>query len=198
MDYHAVFSLLAAGLGLLGSVFLSIGVLLPSHKNLVRSTYHYSPMAWPSRQIISSIAKSRAFTLIGITQIIMAFLTQVTAIIFIERDILFPGDKEPVTIVFLVLLFFAIISYLIAGEERKYHERAMAKIIVKDYCTKRFEGKKIDASNIKGLEDMIQQYFAFQRKESENPNDFIRRVAAYVKWDIPNGASFSEPKETVE
>ena len=114
------------------------------------------------------------------------------AIIFIERDIPFPGDKEPATIVFLIMLFFSIISYLSAREERKYHERGMAKIIVRDYCAERFEGEKIDSSNIKGFKTMVQQYFSFEREKCETLDDFMRRTASYVKWDIPTGISFSE------
>lgn len=192
MELHRFISLLAASVGLIGAIFLSIGVLILSDKDMVHSTYHYSAMGWPSKQIVSSMATQKAHTIVGVIFIISAFSIQVISLIFLSEDI--PFVKSPVIgvgITAVLLFVLTVVFFLVDRGLQHYHELNMEKLIAKDYCANRFENRAVDPANVEGLAAMAQEYFNLKREVSETQIDFIKRIGKHIGWIIPNNIDFS-------
>lgn len=196
MGLHRFLSLLAAFIGLTGAVFLAKGILVLSPKDMLHSTTHYSAMGWPSKEIISSMAIQKADTLIGVTYIFLAFSIQVVSLVLVNGEIPFAVSRwTAVGMAFALASILTIIFYLINGGIRDYNELKVEKLVVRDYCTKRFVGRVADPANVKGLEDMSQEYFNLERNDSETKVDFIKRIAKYVQWTVPDDIDFSKIDE---
>ena len=94
-------------------------------------------------------------------------------------------------IVFAIVSILTVLFSLINIKIRDYYKLETGKIAVKDYCTNRFERKVLDPVNIKGLETMSQELLNLKREDSETKVDFIKRIAKYVEWIIPDDIDFS-------
>ena len=86
-------------------------------------------------------------------------------------------------------LTLTIIFYFVDMMFRSYNKLEIGKIAVRDYCAERFAGE-IDSVNAKSLETMSQKLLNVNRRTSEMKVDFIKRIAKYVDWTIPEGTDF--------
>ena len=158
---------------------------------MLRSTMHYSAMAWPSKQIISSMAVQKADTLIGFVFIFIAFSIQIISLFVSDKVAVHENLFRCVVLALTFVCILTVILFLVDRGIRQYNELEMEKFYVQDYCRRRFIGRPIDPANAKGLEDMSQEYFSLKREDSEGQIDFIKRIAKYVGWDIPEDTDFS-------
>lgn len=191
MGWHRFFSLLAASIGLIGAVFLSKGVVVLSSKVMLHLTSPYSRIAYAPEQI-ASMATQKADALIGVIYILLAFLIQVLSLIFVTGDSSFIKSRwMGFWIVFAVVSILTVLFSLINIKIRDYYKLETGKIAVKDYCIKRLERKVLDPVNIKSLETMSQELLNLKKEDSETKVDFIKRIAKYVEWTIPDDIDFS-------
>ena len=191
MGLQRFFSLLAASIGLIGAVFLSKGVVILSPKVMLHLTSPYSRYAYAPEQI-ASMATQKADALIGVVYIFLAFLIQVFSLIFVTGESSFIKSRwMGFWIVFTIVSILTVIFSLINIKIRDYYKLETGKIAVKDYCIKRLERKVIDPVNIKSLETMSQELLNLKKEDSETKADFIKRIAKYVEWTIPDDIDFS-------
>ena len=191
MKLQTFLGLLSAMIGLVGVIYVSRGALLKP-KDMVHSTTHYSAMAWPSNEIITSMATQKHDTLTGVIYVMIAFGIQVLSLMFINEDIIFLNKRIYAILLACSFVFVSsIILAIINSSLRKSDELQMKKIIAQDYCNKRFVGRPVDTANAKGLEDMSFEYFGIRRKDSEDVTELIKRIAEYIEWELPKTIDFS-------
>ena len=191
MSLDRFISLLAASIGLIGAVFLCIGVLVLSDKEMVGGTFNYSPISWPSVEIISSLATQKVHAVIGIAYIVLAFLLHLVSLVFLKGEICFTTSR--LNGVLLSAGFIAIlilIGYLADGGLCEYHKLNMKKIAARDYLKQNVE--QSGAPQQSGVQSIANQYFSFEKEPKEDNPDFIRRFAQYVGYDLSKDADLSK------
>jgi len=193
MELHKFLSLLAVCFGLVGSVFLAGSIIFIRHKTMLHLTSPYSRYDYAKEQI-DSLAAQKAWASVGIKIIILAFLIQLGALIFVKDGTLFVKSR-------LIGAFIAVattttlttIFFFVAKRLTSCIRVAIGKIAVRDYCADHFTTGKIGSvNNVKGLETMSQDLLNVNKKAPETKIDFIKRVAKYVGWTIPEGTDFSK------
>lgn len=191
MEFDRFFSLLAVCVGLIGSVFLAKGIMFLSAKNLLRLTSPYARWAYAPEQI-NSLASQKADALTGVFVIFLAFLTQLAALILVDRGVALCKTRwAGFLMVLATISIVTIIAYLADKWYRNRTRLEIGKIAVKDYCTERFEGV-IDPSTLQSLETMAKDLLGITRGIAEGKIDFLKRIAKHVGWTIPAGADFSK------
>jgi len=185
------FSILSASIGSTGALFLAIGVLILSDKNMVHGTFNYSPTGWPSNEIISSMAMQKGHTQIGVTYILIAFLLQVVCLIFLKEEVGFIKSRLSGTLLAggLVILL-VIVAYLADRGLCEYHKLNMKKIVARDYLESNI--KERDCPLYSDIQTIADQYFSFKKTMGENNPDFIKRLAKHVGYDLPKDVNFSK------
>jgi len=197
MELHRFLSLLATLIGLIGAAFVAKGIVILSPEEMIRSTTHYSAMAWPSKRIITSMSTDQADTLVGFIFVFLACLIQAIAI-FVNEEVPFcKSSARSVMVAFVFVLVLIIMFYFVNKGIRDYDISKMQKYVIKDYCTERFIGRSVDRASAQGLEDMISEYLPeLERKDSESQKDFIKRIADYASCILPNNTDFSSLEES--
>jgi len=193
MDLVRFINLLAASVGLMGAIFLAIGVLVLNNERTMDLCFNYSPLSWPSTAIVESLAAKKAHTVVGVFFIVVAFLLQVATIIFSpDKKVDFIDSRLGCVVLgasaILVLLF---ILYFADKGLAAHHERDMKKIATRRYMEKWIERGAIDLPAIEGLDAISYQYFRIGRSTSESKAAFVRRMAEYVALVIPVDLDFS-------
>lgn len=196
MEWNRILSLFAASLGLVGAVFLAKGVLVLNPRDMLHLTSPYSRIDYAPEQI-DSMATQKADILVGLIYIFLAFFIQVISLIFIaDQACSFIKSRWMLFwIVSAMLLIMTIIFTLVDLKIRIYYKLEIGKIAVKDHCIHTFSRKVIDPVNVKGLEPMAQALLDLKREDSETRANFIKRVAEYVDYSIPDDVDFSKIDE---
>ena len=176
-------------LGVIAAIFLSKALFLNAEK-ILRTTYHYSPMGWPSVNIISDKAGQKADTLASLILIFIVFFLQ-SCSLFIKRDILFTNSWKTgvlTAIVFLIVLTF--IVYNINVSFKKYFEKEIKILAARDYIKSDFEESPMP--QYASIEAIASQYFNFRKKDDENNSEYVKRFALFLDYDIPKETDFSK------
>jgi len=192
MELHKFLSLLAVCFGLVGSVFLAESIIFIRHKTMLYLTSPYSGWGYAKEQI-DSLAAQKAWASVGIEIIFLAFLAQLGAFIVEEGTLFVKSRLIGACISFATTGILTIISIFVAMRLHSCIRVAIGKIAVRDYCAKYFTAGKIDSvNNVKALETMSQDLLNVNKKAPETKIDFIKRVAKYIGWTIPEGTDFSK------
>ena len=191
MELHRFFSLVAVCFGLVGSVFLAKGIIFLRPKNMLRLTSPYSRLAYAPEQI-DSLAAQKTDALVGVIIIFLAFLTQLVSLIVIEADTPFIKTRWVAFLAVLgIISIMTIISYYVGKKFHNDTELEIGKIAIRDYSAERFAGV-IDLVDVKSFEIMSQDLINIRREASETKIEFLKRIAKYVGWTIPEGIDFSK------
>lgn len=191
MELHRFFSLLAVCIGLVGSVFLAKGIIFLRAKAMLRLTSPYSRWGYAPEQI-DSLAGQKADALVGAIIIFLAFLTQLVALIFVKAGTPFIKTQwVGFLTVFAIISIITIISYNVDKRFRNHTKLEIGKIAIRDYCAERFAGV-IDPVNAKSLETMSEDLLNIRREAAETRIDFLKRIAKYIGWTIPEKVDFSK------
>ena len=192
MELDEFHSLLAVCFGLVGSVFLANGIIFIRHKTMLHLTSPYSANDYAKEQI-DSLAAQKAWASVGIFIIILAFLAQSGALIVEEGTLFVKNRLIGVCIVVTTTGILTVISIFVAKGLHSCIRVAIGKIAVRDYCADHFTTGKFGSVNVKCLETMLQDLqLNINKKAPETKIDFIKRVAKYVGWTIPEGTNFSK------
>ena len=188
MELQRFIGLLSALVGVMGAVFLAKGVLASSPKDILNTFHQYSHIAYPSVTQIASKSGEKSSTLLGITLVLLAFLMQAITLMIkinMQRDWL-----SLRLLVWIGLIIFGVSCICDLAIFNLYKKR-IGRLAVKDYCTSRFERERVDPVNVRSLESITSELLSLRKGEAESTEHFVRRVAEYVKWQVPNHINFS-------
>lgn len=143
MELAKFLNLCAMLFGIMAVLFLS-KALFVSAEQILRTTYHYSPMGWPSVAIISDKAGQKSDTL---ASIILVFLVLVLVLqlcsLFIKEDISFISTWQKGVVI--AIIFVGIVSVIIHKIDvgaRKSFELEI-KMLAAEYYIKPYFEKKV-------------------------------------------------------
>ena len=192
MELHKFLSLLAAFSGLIGAVFLSKGVLALSPEAMLDLTPPHSRIGY-SPEIIASLAAQKSDTLIGVMFIGIAFLVQIISLLFVNDEIhLFKSRWLGFWVVLAIISFVTIIFSLADIKINTWYKHKMGKIEIRQKFGRIFSRKKFDLVEIQGLKPMSEQLLDFGITDSEVNSTFIKNLARYVEYQIPNNIDLSQ------
>lgn len=165
-------------------------VVSPTAEEVLRSTVHYSPMGWPSVEIISEKASPKADAVTSIILIAIVFVLQLGAFIA-KDDTPFPATKKTGFVLATILwIIVSVVVYLIGLGVKAGFEQEIKMQAAKNRLEYYF--KESSSPLFKDVEAMALQYFDLKKKpEEENPH-FVKRFANRVEYRIPENADFSK------
>jgi len=175
--------------GFIAALFLS-KALFSSAEQILRATYHYSSIGWPSVAIISDKASQKADILVSIILIFLALVFQLFSI-FIKDEISFTSNRiKGIIIAIIFISIVAVILYNINIGTRKRFEHEIKIFAARDYVKSNFE--KSSSPLYSDVEAIANQYFNFRKEKEENNPDFVKRFACFLEYSIPEDAEFSK------
>ena len=170
------------------------GIVGMKPRDMLRLTAPYSRMAYAPEQI-ESMASQKADIFTGVLFILVAFFIQVIGIVFIPKEIKFGATKWmgvlSVLIITVILLF---IGCWFRKDIWLNNKSEIGKFALRDYCEKRFSGT-VDPFNAQSFVKMSEELLCIVKKKDETTVDFIKRMAAYINWEIPVETDFSKITE---
>jgi len=189
MELSKFLSLCGILFGLFAAIFLS-KVLLMNPEQILRGTYHYSTIGWPSVAIISDKAAQKVDTLASIILVLFALVLQVCALFAGDEMVLELSRLKAVTFAILIAAIIAYAIHLISLGAKKGFEVEIKRVAARDYVESTFETRSCPLySDIQAIAD---QYFGFKKLPQEENQDFVQRFAAFLKFDLPGDADFSK------
>jgi hypothetical protein len=189
MELAKFLNLCAILLGVIAVLFLS-KVLFSSAEQILRATYHYSSMAWPSVAIISDKTGQKADTLASIILVFFVLILQLCSL-FIKEDISFTSTWQKGVI--NAIIFVSIVSVIVLNIDvgtRKSFELDIKRLAASDYIKSNFERRSCPLYS--DIEAIAKQYFNFCKKADETNPDFVKRFACFLDYCIPKDADFSK------
>lgn len=189
MELSKFLSLCGMLIGFIAAVFLS-RVLLQSPDQILRGTFSYSPMGWPSVAIISDKAGQKADTLASMILVFLALGLQLCAV-FANSWVQFAsalGKATGIAIAFVVIVG-VVVYHVRCGVQTKY-EMEIKKLAARDYVKSAVEGMGV--SLYADSEAIANQYFGLKPRPEEKPPDFVKRLATFVGYEVPKNADFSK------
>ena len=146
-------------------------------------------MGWPSTKIISNTASQKADTWASVILIFLALALQMCAL-FVENDVYFPGSMKRALLMGFILVFVVseIVRQVDIGVKRGF-ETDIKKLAAKDRVKSAVE--RMGVPLYSDIEAIAEQYFNLKRETEEEKEDFLKRFAKYLEYDIPKDADLS-------
>jgi len=189
MELAKFLNLCAILFGIIAVLFLS-KALFSSAEQILRTTYHYSSIGWPSVAIISDKAVQKADTLASIILVLIVLILQLCSL-FIKDNISFTSTcQKGVIIAFVFVIIAAVIVHNINVGFRKSFELEIKRIAARDYIKSDFE--KSNCPLYIDVEAIAKQYFNLCKNTDEANMDFVKRFACFLEYSIPEDADFSK------
>lgn len=191
MELHRFLSLLAALIGFIGAVFLAKGTLALTPKAMLDLTTPHSRFDCAPEQIFS-LATQKADTMVGVIYIGAAFVIQIISLLFANSGKFVTESRWVAFWIALAIVSLLTIIFSLANIRiRDWYRLEMGKLEVKAHCGHTFSRERIDPGSVKGIQPMAKDLLDLTREESESMADFLRRVANYVGYKIPDGVDLS-------
>lgn len=200
MTLQKFLNLLALMIGVAGVLMVSKAVYVKP-RDMLKATYHYSAISWPSDEIISNMVSKKVNVTISVITIVIAFIIQFVSLVFVDGQTPFVESRlrgilltfALVTVVFLVLFHIHKGLYrknefeIKCLEAENYLERGLVKELGREQI-------RVTELRVKfeGLEAMVKEYFEITRESSEIPSDFIKRIAAKIGYKLPQNIALSK------
>ena len=175
--------------GIMAVLFLS-KALFTSAEQILRTTYHYSSMGWPSVAIISDKAGQKSDTLASIILVFLVLLLQLCSL-FIKEDISFTSTwQKGVVIAIIFVGIVSVIVHKIDVGARQRFEQEIKMLAARDRIKAYFERSSCPLYS--DVESIAKQYFEFSKKDDEDNPSFVKRYACFLGYHIPEDADFSK------
>jgi hypothetical protein len=190
MELAKFLNLCAILFGVMAVLFLS-KALFASAEQILRTTYHYSSIGWPSVAIISDKAGQKADTLASIILVFLVLVLQLCSLLFIKDDIFFTSTRQKGVVI--AIIFVSIVSVVVNKINigtRKSFEHEIKMLAAKDRIKSSFERRSCPL--YLDVEAIAKQYFDFNKKDGENNLSFVKRYACFLGYRIPEDADFSK------
>ena len=193
MDIQKFFSLLSVFVGLSGGLLL-YNSMREKNETILRSTPQYSPLTWPSSEMIENLAHSKANLVMGFIALLMACVLQIVSI-FVPDTINFSKNLWiGIAIAFFCGGAFFVSLFCIQKGYGQYIALQMKKISVRDYLTdhyKEWSNRGVD----EGVEGISKDYFGLFKKPDQTWKDYIIDVAKRADWKLPPDLDLTKIKE---
>ncbi len=182
--------LISTTLGFFGTIFIAKGIfkLVPEIIAEQSTTYYgYNDL------IIENLSRQKADFISGLIIITMAFLLQLTNLIFISPnikifDIYWIGVVTSLFTSFCILIISIIINYLYFKKCHFDTQKAMTvKMLMDDF---RFDS--IPSKKIKNIIEVADSLFDFKRYEGESNHQFLARYTKFLKIKLPDSLKIEE------
>ncbi len=189
MELAKFLNLCAMLFGIMAVLFLS-KALFTSSEQILRTTYHYSSVGWPSVAIISDKAGQKSDTLASIILVFLVLLLQLCSL-FIKEDISFTSTwQKGVVIAIIFVGIVSVIVHKIDVGARKSFELEIKMFAARDRIKAYFE--RSSGPLYSDVEAIAKQYFDFSKKDDEDNPSFVKRFACFLGYRIPEDADFSK------
>lgn len=180
MGLQKFISLVSAGIGLVGAIFLAKSFIALTPNELLHLASPYSRIAYAPEQI-ASMSAQKADAIIGIFFILLAFIGQICALVLVDETTLFVNSRWisfwiSVACVSIFTVIFSFIDLKISS----YIKLETGKIAARDYCNKRLTRETIDSVNLEGVERIANELLGMTKKADEKKADFIKRIFNYI------------------
>jgi glucan phosphoethanolaminetransferase (alkaline phosphatase superfamily) len=189
MELTKFLNLCAMLFGVIAVIFLS-KALFSSAEQILRVTYHYSSMGWPSVAIISDKAVQKADTLASIIFVFIVLILQLCSL-FIKEDISFTSTWQKGVVI--AIIFVSIVSFIVHNIDvgtGKYFEHEIKVLAARNYIKSDFERSSCPLYS--DVEAIAKEYFNFCKKADENNPDFVKRFACFLGYSVQKDADFSK------
>lgn len=193
MDLGKFINILVVCISVIGVGFISIGAIAKV-RDVLDSTTPYSATSWNSKKIIDNITDNKVKTVTGFVVVLVAGILQLISLLLPNK---IPFLKNQVVACLLALVTTIVILgviYLAQRGIQEYYSMQIMKQATRDYMS-RYKRWEHDSGNVLGVEGICIEYFN-KRKEADNSwQDYIKEVATYVEWEIPEDLNLSNIKE---
>ena len=193
MDLGKFINILVVCISVIGVGFISIGAVAKA-RDVLDSTTHYSAGAWPSKKIIDGLTDSRVKTVTGFIIVFIAGVLQLVSLLLPNR---IPFLKNSVIACLLALVATTVVLgviYIAQKGIQEYYSTQIMKQATRDYMG-RYKRWAHDSGNVQGVKDICLEYFNMGKEPEESWQDYIKEVAAHVKWGIPDDLDLTKIKE---
>jgi len=189
MELAKFLNLCAILFGITAVLFLSKALFM-SAEQILRTTYHYSSMGWPSVAIISDKAGQKADTIASIILVSFVLVLQLCSL-FIKEGISFPSTWQKGVVI--AIIFVGVVSVVVHKIDvcaRKSFELEIKMLAAGDRIKYYFE--RSSGPLYLDVEAIAKQYFDFSKKDDEDNPSFVKRFAFFLGYRIPEDADFSK------
>lgn len=189
MEWTKFLNLCGMLLGLVATIFLS-KVLFANADEILHSTYHYSPMGWPSVAIISEKAAQKADTFTSIILVVLAIASQIGSVFVNVHIHITRGWRKAVVIAILLVGVVTITIYYVDVAKEKSYEMEIKKLAARDYVKLAVEQMSMPLYS--DLQAIANQYFQFKKQDEESNADFAKRFATFLEYQLPENIDLSK------
>ena len=190
MDLQKFLSLISAGIGLIGALFLAKSFIAQSPNDILHLTSPYSRIAFAPEQIVSMSAQ-KADAIIGVIFILFAFIGQICALVLVHEATPFVASRWfsfwiAAACVSVLTAIFSFVDLKLSN----YIRRETGKVAIRDYCEARFTREKCDPVNLESLKVMGEELLGMNKKPNESNADFIQRIFVLAGLNCPDNPDF--------
>lgn len=174
-----------------GATFFLCRVIFKSNESIMRSTYHYSSIGWPSVEIISDKASQKINGLASIIFVFLALLVNLCSI-FLDQDELFfstVGKAFSIALLVVAVIIIIIVSMLMFFVTKQV-ERNMKTFIAKDRL--KFDLEESSSPLYSSVTSIAEEYFSFTQEVDESDVNFVKRYANFIGYEIPDEINLSK------
>lgn len=189
MSLDRVLSIIAVLLGVSGSILLGKGTLKLSARTIARMSQTY----WGYNSLeLRSLASQKADFICGVLLIILAFLVQLTNLLFVHDSPLTYQYFDTVLIIAVVgAPLLAIVFFVNRRLTRKYTIDSF-KFLAKEGLQENIKRGKISKQEYQGHLRKAVGMFEMTKREEESPTDFLGRYSDFLGLEIPPGTDMNE------
>lgn len=191
MELAKFLNLCAMLFGIMAVLFLS-KALFASAEQILRTTYHYSSIGWPSVAIISDKAGQKSDTLASIILVSLVLVLQLCSL-FIKEDISFTSTWQKGLVIAIIFVgMVSLIVHKIDVGARKSFELEIKMLAARDRLKSDFEISNCPLYS--DVEAIAKIYFDFNKKADEDNPSFVKRFASFLGYPVSEDADFSKFK----
>jgi hypothetical protein len=184
-------NLISALLGFLGAILIAKGVLKLTPEIIAEQVYTY--MSFNNSQLVN-IAEQKADVVSGSVLIALAFLFQITNIIFVRKNIImfesfWSGVGLCLAIACLILTMILFLDSALTKHYTIEATKAVAYRTLEDLLK-----MPLTHSSLNEIKESAKTVKDFEKKENETPQDFLKRYITYLDFKLKDEIDWSNFK----
>lgn len=178
-----LFSIMAAIIGVAGSVFLLKSIILLSPDKMLNMLCSHSFIIFSHEQA-NSYAKQKADGIAGFWLILLAFSTQIITLIFFNNE-KYLAIKEYWGFVITILIPISIACFFILFNKLSYKENIKnIKILAVRYECKRYKDKLFKSETLEHIEKFASAQLDFTRESNESSSSYFSRLFSFISYKL--------------
>jgi len=191
MDVNRLLSIIAASSGFFGSILLARGILKLTPSIIAKQSTTY----WGyNKSQLENITSQKADFVCGVFLIFVAFLIQITNLVFVFDTLRSVSCPWAVFwVVFALFSFLAIIFFLNKFLVKKYRIDTY-KSLARQRLEQNLGKNKISHNAWESILKDAEHFCNIKRKDYESPIDFLKRYSDFLGVKIPDDIDLDELK----